>query len=277
VSPATSRAASRLRGIAPRRVKAVVLQNAYSVRHSPLRIMELLYWPLLEVVLWGYVSRYLQRQNADVLGGATTLIGAVVLWDVLFRSQQELSQTFLFDMWDRNVLNLFASPLRQVEYFLGGLVFSIARVLVGSVFLVVAARVVFGYDFLSAGVIVPPALLILTGMGWALGLFIRSLIMRFGSNAEVLAWSIVFLLQPISAVFYPVSVLPGWMQAVSKAVPASHVFEALRTYRATGGVLAGRLVLAGVLDLALLAVAAAVAARSYRIAREKGLLGKLGY
>jgi ABC-2 type transport system permease protein len=266
-----------LGGVAPRRVKAVVLQNLYSVRHSPLRIMELLYWPLLEVVLWGYVSEFLQRQEADIPGGASILIGSVLLWDVLFRSQQELSQTFLFDMWDRNVLNLFASPLRQAEYFLGGLVFSIARVLIGSAFLVIAARVVFDYDFFTAGAVIVPSLFILSAMGWALGLFIRALIMRFGSNAEVLAWSLVFLLQPISAVFYPVSVLPGWMQAVSKVVPASHVFEALRAYRESGDVLAGRLVLAGALDVVLLALGAWTAARMYRVAREKGLLGKLGY
>lgn len=263
--------------ISLRRVRAIILQNTYTMRRSPLRLMELFYWPLLEVILWGFITSYLARSRADLPGGVGVLLGAVVLWDVMFRSQQELAMTCLIDMWDRNVLNLYASPLRQSEYVLAGVVFSAVRVVLGSLLLVVVTRIAFGFDLLTAGAVLPPALLILVGMGWSLGLLIRAGIMRFGSNAEVLAWSAAFLLQPLSAVFYPVDVLPDLIERVSYLVPASHVFEALRAFLATGEVAVVRLAVGAALDVGYLILSALVLKRTFRTVREKGLLSRPGY
>jgi ABC-2 type transport system permease protein len=258
-------------------VRAIILQNLFIMRRSPLRVMELVYWPLLEVVLWGFFTRFLAGRNADIPGGVAVLLGAVILWDVLFRSQQELTMTCLIDMWDRNALNLYASPLRQSEYVLGGILFSAARVLVGSTVLVLVTRLAFGFDLLTAGAVLAPALAVLVGMGWALGIFIRAAILRFGTNAEVLAWSLAFALQPIAAVFYPVDVLPAWLQRVAFFVPASHVFEALRGLFATGQVALGGLGIAAVLDVAYLALASAAIAAANRAVRRSGLLTRPGY
>lgn len=260
-----------------RRVWAVVLQNAFIMRHSPLRMMELFYWPLIEVVLWGFIATFLATTRADIPGGVSVLLGAVLLWDVLFRSQQELVMTCLIDMWDRNALNLYASPLRQFEYVLAGVLFSVARVIVGTSVLVLVTRIAFGFDLLRVGVVLLPAFAVLVGMGWALGLVIRAALLRFGSNAEVLAWSLAFLLQPVAAVFYPVDVLPGWLQSVALAVPAAHVFEALRALFATGEAQLGRLLLAGLLDLVYLAVGAGALSAAMRAVRSRGLLSRPGY
>jgi ABC-2 type transport system permease protein len=263
--------------VSGRRIRAIVLQNAYTMRRSPLRLMELLYWPLLEVVLWGFISSYLARQDTDIPGGVEILLGAVVLWDVMFRSQQELAMTCLVDMWDRNVLNLYASPLRQSEYILGGVIFSMGRVLAGTAVLVVVTRLAFGFDVLRFGAVLLPALLALVGMGWALGLVIRATILRFGSNAEVVAWSLAFLLQPVSAVFYPVDVLPAWLERVAFFVPASHVFEAVRAFLATGVTRYGELAWALALDGVYLLGGAALAATSFQAVRRLGLLSRPGY
>ncbi len=260
-----------------RRIWGVVLQNAYIMRRSPLRLMELLYWPLIEVVLWGFITSYLARRQTDIPGGVEILLGAVVLWDVMFRSQQELAMTCLIDMWDRNVLNLYASPLRQSEYILGGVVFSVARVLVGTGVLVVVARLAFGFDVLRLGAVLLPGFGALVAMGWALGLVIRAAILRFGSNAEVVAWSLAFLFQPISAVFYPVDVLPAWLERVAFFVPASHVFEAVRAFLATGTARFGELALALALDVVYLVAGAMLAARSFQAVRHRGLLSRPGY
>ncbi|MGH8898171.1 MAG: ABC transporter permease [Egibacteraceae bacterium] len=260
-----------------RRIRAVVLQHAFIMRRSPFRMMELFYWPLIEVVLWGFIATFLATTRARIPGGVGVLLGAVVLWDVLFRSQQELVMTYMIDMWDRNVLNLYASPLRQVEYVLGGVLFSTARVLVGTSILVLVTRVAFGFNMLRAGAILLPAFLVLVGMGWALGLVIRAAILRFGSNAEVLAWSLAALLQPVAAVFYPVDVLPGWLQSVALMVPAAHVFEALRALFATGEAQLGRLLFAGLLDLVYLAVGALALSAAMRAVRQRGLLSRPGY
>jgi ABC-2 type transport system permease protein len=260
-----------------RRIRGIILQNAFVMRRSPLRLMELFYWPMIEVLLWGFISSFLARRNADIPGGVGVLLGAVVLWDIMFRSQQELAVTYLIDVWDRNILNLYASPLRQSEYFLGGLLFSIVRIAVGTSFLVVLARFAFGFNLLRAGAILVPAFIVLVGMGWALGLFIRAAILRFGSNAEVLVWSLAFLLQPVSAVFYPVAVLPNWLQTVAFFIPSSHVFEALRTLFATGDVLGASLAVGAVLDVVYFLIAARVAQAAFRSVRERGLLSRPGY
>ncbi len=260
-----------------RRAQAILLQNWYVMKRSPIRIFELFYWPVIEVVLWGFITIYLARADAQIPGGVTVLLGAVLLWDVLFRSQQELNITQLIDMWDRNIVNLYASPLRPSEYFLGSLVFSIGRVAVGTTALVLIARFWFDFNLLRAGATLVPALLILITFGWVLGILIRAAIMRFGTNAEVLAWSLAFLLQPVSAVFYPVATLPGWLQGVARFVPASHVFEALRTFLAEGRVLAARLGFAAGLVAVYLVLASLVALASYQRVRQLGLLSRPGY
>lgn len=260
-----------------RRVRGVVLQNVFVMRHSPLRIMEMVYWPFIEVVLWGFLTTYLAQRKTNLPGGVNVLLGAVVLWDVCFRTQQELAMTQLMDMWDRSILNLYASPLRMSEYVTGAMLFSFVRVLVGSTLLVLFVRVAFAFDLITAGATLVPAFLLLLGFGWALGLLIRAAVLRFGSNAEVLAWSLALLLQPVSAVFYPIASLPGWLQPIARGVPASHVFEALRAFLAHGNVLVGDLVTAGLLDVVYLAIASAVLAGAYRSVRVLGLLSRPGY
>ncbi|MFQ5947658.1 MAG: ABC transporter permease [Acidimicrobiia bacterium] len=260
-----------------RRVRGIMLQNFYVMKRSPIRLMEVFYWPLLEVVVWGYITVFLARQQASIPGGVGVLLGAVLLWDVMFRSQQELSVPHLIDMWDRNILNLHASPVRQSEYVAGGIIFSIARVIVGTTVLILVAHFGFGFNLFTAGATLVPALTILVVMGWSLGLVIRAAILRFGSNAEILAWSVAFLLQPVAAVFYPVDVLPGWLQAVSRLIPVSYVFEALRAFLADGEVLAAQLAFAGVLVVGYFFAAAWLAGFSYQKVRQLGLLTRPGY
>jgi ABC-2 type transport system permease protein len=260
-----------------RRIWAIVLQNLYSMRRTPIRIMDLLYWPLLQVVLWGFITRFLVARQADLPGGVTVLLGAVVLWDVLQRTQQELALTGITDMWDRNVLNLYASPLRQSEYVLGGLLYSFGRVVVGTLVLVVVARLAFGLDLLEVGPVLVLALLILVAMGWAMGIGIRAMVLRFGSSADVLTWSAVVALQPVAAVFYPVDVLPAWLQVVARLVPASYVFEALRALFATGVAPLGGLAIAAGLDILYVGIAALLLGRAARAVRDLGLLTRPGY
>ena len=259
-----------------RHVKGVVLQNFYVMKHSPLRIMEMVYWPFIEVILWGFITTYLEG-HSDIPGGVAILLGAVVLWDVCFRTQQELAMTQLMDMWDRSILNLYASPLRQREYVAGAIVFSFVRVALGTLLLSVFVGVAFGFNILDTGAVLVPAFLVLLGFGWALGLLIRACVLRFGSNAEVLAWSLALLLQPVAAVFYPIDSLPGWLQPIAQAIPVSHVFEAARAFLADGDVLWGQLALGAGLDVVYLAAGAWILSVAYRSVRARGLLSRPGY
>lgn len=260
-----------------RRVRGIVLQNWFVMKRSPIRIFELFYWPVIEVVLWGFITVFLADAEARIPGGVAVLLGAVLLWDLMFRSQQELAITQLIDMWDRNIVNLYASPLRQSEYVAGALLFSVARVTVGTSFLIAIANLWFGFNLLEVGSLLIPAMVTLVVFGWAIGLLIRAAVMRFGTNAEVLAWSLAFLLQPVSAVFYPVDTLPGWLQGVARGLPTAHVFEAMRAYLATGTIRGGALAWAALLAIGYLGLGAAVLKGAYQQVRRLGLLAKPGY
>lgn len=260
-----------------RRVRAVLLHQWYDTRRSPVRTIELAYWPVLWLVLWGFITNYFLTAGADVPGGVRILLGGLILWELTYRASLEMSWAFMIDVWDRNILNLHASPLTPAEHFVGSLIFSLIRATAAVTLLVVMAWLFFDYNLLDAGRVVPAAVLILLGMGFALGLAIRATILRYGSNAEIVAWSLPFLVQPVAAVFYPIDVLPGWLQGVANAVPASHVFEALRAFVADGEVLAARLGVALALDAVYFAIAAAYAARVYHTVRVRGLLGRPGY
>jgi ABC-2 type transport system permease protein len=181
------------------------------------------------------------------------------------------------DMWDRSILNLYASPLRQREYVTGAILFSFARVVIGTTLLALFVAVSFDFNILDTGATLVPSFMILLGFGWGLGLLIRATVLRFGSNAEVLAWSLALLIQPAAAVFYPVSSLPGWLQPISHAIPVSHVFEAARAFLARGEVLVRELVVGGLLDVGYLAVGAIVLSIAYRSVRTRGLLSRPGY
>jgi len=265
------------RKFAPHRVRAVVLQHLLNVWHSPIRLIELFYWPIIQLVLWGFITSYLLSSAVDLPGGVLALLGAVMLWDHTFRMQNELNLVSMFDMWDRNQVNLRASPLTQVEYLCAALILALARSFSGSVVLVVLARWWFDYDLFTIGATLLPALIVLTLFATALGFFIGGFITRFGSNAQILAWSLAALLQPFAAVFYPVSALPGWLQVVARALPVSHVFEALRAVVAETPAPAAGLGIALAEAIILLALAFAFNLWAYRRVRELGLLSSPGY
>jgi ABC-2 type transport system permease protein len=231
----------------------VVLRDLYALRHSVVRVFEILYWPLVELLIWGYVSLYLQaRQVPAVVAG---LLGGVLLWQLLHRSQAEISIAFMEDVWSRNLLNVFASPLTPGEYVAGMVAFSFAKLVAATAIMGVLALVLYGFGLFSLGPALVPFAALLLVMGWALGVFTVGVVLRFGHSAEVVAWALSFAFQPFAAVFYPVAILPGPMRAVAAAVPASHVFEGMRAVIAGRGVDVGSLAGAAALDLAYVAAA----------------------
>src|SRR5215210_1772915 len=190
--------------------------------------MEIFYWPFLDLVIWGFITLYLVRYQNQVPGFVSFFLGALILWDMLFRSQQGITISFLEELWARNLMNLFASPLKPSEFLAATMAMSIMKVACVSIVMAVCAVLFYSYNVLVIGLWLIPFVFNLVVTGWVIGVFTTSLIMRFGQEAEVLAWSMVFLFQPISCVFYPLEVLPGWLQPVAWANPAAHVFEGMR-------------------------------------------------
>ncbi len=259
--------------MSPVRTFAVVLRQYYLIRGSFARFLPLFAWVAVDIVLWGFLSRYLNTVTTEGMDFVPRLLGAVLLWDFLTRVAQGVTVAFLEDVWSRNFLNFFATPLSVGEY-LGGLVItSVATSLVGLVVMLLLATTVFGLPFLAYGLMVVPFLLILFLSGIALGIFGAALVLRMGPASEWFIWMIPATISPFAGVFYPLSSLPGWMQAISHALPPSYVFEGMR--RILEGSMAGStLVWGGLLTLGYLGLAAWFFRRTYRYAIRTGLIAR---
>jgi ABC-2 type transport system permease protein len=238
--------------------------------------MEVFYWPLLNLLVWGFMTVYLARYRQNLPGFVTFFIGALILWDILFRSQTGISVAFLEDVWAKNFLNLFASPLKPTEYLTALMMLSAAKIVTISTAMTLLAWLVYSFNIFILGMSLVPFVLNLIIMGWAIGIFTIALILRFGQEAEVLAWALGFLFMPVSAVFYPVDVLPPFLRFVARGVPSSYVFEGMREVILNGHVPAQELIWAFVLNGFYILGALCFFRWNFRAVKNKGLLVRIG-
>jgi ABC-2 type transport system permease protein len=220
--------------MSPQRTAAIVLRQLYLFRGSPVRILPLFGWVVIDVILWGFITRYLNSFPSSGYNFVPALLGAVLLWDFFTRVMQGLTTAFFEDVWSRNFLNVFASPILISEYIAGLVVSSIWTSMVGLIMMLILAKGFFGLSLLDYGLLLIPFFLVLFLCGIALGIFASALVLRMGPAAEWLIWPIPAMISPFAAVFYPLSTLPGWMQWIGHALPPSYVFEGMRA------ILAGR-------------------------------------
>jgi len=203
-----------------------------------------------------------------------SLLGAVLMWDFFTRIMQGVSTAFLEDVWTRNFLNLFATPLTIPEYILGLVITSMATSSVGLVVMLVLATAVFGLPFFSLGALLVPFLLVLFAFGIALGIFASALVLRLGPASEWLVWPLPALLSPFVGVFYPLATLPPWMQGVAHLLPPSYVFEGMRAMLAGRPFGAEGLLLGAALAALDIVLAGCFFARIFRYAIRTGLLAR---
>ena len=258
------------------RVLAVTLRHLYLYKRSLSRMLEVFYFPLLDILVWGFITVYLQQFQKALPHFLVFLLGALILWDILYRTQQGISISFLEEMWSRNLLNLFASPLTPGEFLAATMIISLVKLTLSATVAVFLAWLLYGFNLFQIGISLVPFVLNLILMGWAVGILTTAVILRYGQKAEVLAWGLAFLFQPLSAVFYPVAVFPRPLAVVALAVPATHVFEGMRAVIQTHRFPVEHLAWAFGLNALYLAVSLAFFYRIFRVVREKGLLLKIG-
>ncbi len=257
-------------------VSALVLRYVFLYTRNPVRFVELIFWPLVDLLVWGFLTVYLRKQGVgDFPTAITFLIGAMILWDVMFRSQQGVAISFLEDVWTRNLLNVFVAPVRTSEYVAATCMVGVLRVGVTLVVLTMVAALAYQFHLSSLGLALPAFLANLILFGWFLGMISTALIMRWGQAAESLAWAVPFFIQPLAAVFYPVAVLPSWLQPVAKALPCTPVFEGMRAVLAGQPTPWGDLRHALILNVVWGIVAASFFAANLRHVRKTGLLVKV--
>jgi ABC-type multidrug transport system ATPase subunit/ABC-type polysaccharide/polyol phosphate export permease len=216
-----------------RRIGALVERYIYLLRSSGVRLVEFVYWPFLQMLTWGFLQKYLALTTSALAQAAGALIGSVLLWEILFGSKLGFSTAFVEEVWSRNLGNLLTSPLRPYEFVAALSLWSVIR-LVSMIPVAIAASVIFGFNLLDLGLPLVAFFAVLVLTSWSLGLISAGVILRYGLGAEGLAWSLPILLLPICSVFYPVSVLPNWLQPVALALPPTHVFEGMRSILLNG-------------------------------------------
>lgn len=259
-----------------RRVSAMVLRHLYILRGSWPRVLEMAYWPAVNMVVWGFTSQFFRAHSDWVAQAAGVLIGAVLLWDVMFRGNLGVALSFMEEMWSRNLGHLSVSPLRPHELVAAMLTMSFIRTMLGVVPAALLAIPLYHFSLFDLG----PALIgfwfNLMVTGWAIGLAVSALVLRFGLGAESMAWVTVFAVAPLAGIYYPIATLPGWLQPVAWALPPAYVFEGMRSvmvdhvfrWDLLGGAVA--------LNLVYLLAATALFLHTHHVARQRGLLLSVG-
>lgn len=260
----------------PRRIAAVILRHWFVLRGSWPRIVELAYWPTMQMILWGFMTKFLVTQTSYVGQAFGILLSGALLWDVLFRGQLGVSISFLEDIWSRNLGHLFVSPLRPIEMISALMVMSLIRALIGIGPAAILAGWFFGFNILSLGFSLVAFFFNLTVMGWSIGLLICGLILRYGQGAESLAWAAIFALAPISGIYYPVETLPSFLQIFSWCLPSSYVFEGMRAVLNHQEIRIDLMMQAVAINLVLLSIGCIAFLYFFQQARRRGQLLQQG-
>ena len=255
-------------------IAAIVLRQFYLMRGSISRVLPLFIWVAVDIVLWGFMTKYLNTIASPGFDFVPVLLGAVLFWDFFTRVMHGVTMAFFEDVWSRNFLNIFASPMTIAEYLAGLVTTSIATSAVGLLVMLVLATAVFGLSFFSYGGAFVPFLLVLFLFGIALGIVGCGIVLRLGPSAEWFVWPIPALLSPFAGVFYPVATLPEWMQLVARLLPPAYVFEGMRAIVMGGTVSRFSLVVGGVLAVIDVLIASVFFTRVYRQAVRTGLIAR---
>jgi ABC-2 type transport system permease protein len=259
-----------------RRIGAMVRRYAILILGSVPRMLELAYWPLVQMLMWGFLQTHLAGSTSLFANAAGLLIGSVLLWDVLVRGQMGFSLSFLEELWSRNLGNILMSPLRPTEYVVSLMAISMIRLMIGVLPAVFLAYLFFDFNLFSLGLPVAAFFANLVFFGWVIGLTANGLVVRYGLGAESIVWIAVFSILPLSCVYYPLATLPEWLQYIAGALPSTQVFEGLRALVIDGTFRPGLMIKAFALNIVYFGVAFLIFRHFLKVARIKGTLMQLG-
>ncbi len=256
------------------RVSAIILKTQYTFRRDIFRIFDIFWWPAFSLFIWGLFSSYMQNMSGGSVNVVTILLGGVILWTFFDRASKDISLAIIDELWSKNFVNLFSSPLTITEYLVAIIIVAMGKLLVSAAFMFTLASVFYAFHVSSVGWFLVPAALGLTLTGWTMSLVVQSCIMRWGHTVEVFIWAVATLIQPFSCVFYPITALPGWAQYIARALPPMYVFENMRSALNGRGINTGEILISFGLNIFYFALALLFFYRSFRFAKKEGLLIK---
>lgn len=259
-----------------RRILSLMLRHFYLIKASLPRIVDLIYWPTVQIILWGFVSKFFTMHSTYFNNTAGIILSAAILYDFLFRSSISYNMLFLEEIWSRNLINLFVSPLKVNEIVIALTCTALLRTLIGLVPAVLIAIPLFGISLLELGYPLILLLLSLYIFGITLGLLVTAGLVRFGPSFENIAWASLFFIAPIGCIYYPVEILPNWLQPIALALPLAHIFEETRSILITNTVHYSNIYYALLLNMIYLILAICTFYYSFKNAKIKGSLINVG-
>jgi ABC-2 type transport system permease protein len=252
------------------RIDAVIRRHFYVTIHSPTRLIELGFWPVIDLVLWGMITTFLAGSATELPVPVSFFLGGVILWDLVFRSKNAVALCLLEEVHSQNLISMFASPITATEYLVGAVAWGLSKVAWTWTVMTVLAWALFHFGVLQMGPELAIFAAVLIVYGISLALVVIGCVLRFGYAADELTWALAGLVVPFSAVFYPVSALPEWARAVAMLVPPAHVFEAMRASLAGSSSAWGSVAFAAALDVVYLGVGFAFARAMFRQLLRRG-------
>ena len=258
------------------RIKALFLRHIYLIKGSVPRIIDLIYWPTIQIILWGFISKFFSINATNLNYGVGIILSAAVLYDFLFRSSISFNMLFLEEIWSRNLTNLFVSPIKLSEIIISLTIAALARALIGVVPAVLIISPLFDFSIFELGFGIFPMLINLYIFGISLGLMVSSGLLRFGPAFENIAWSSLFLLAPIGCIYYPLSILPDWLQFISKLFPLVYIFETARGILIENNLNNINLIYATLINLFYFTFSTFLFYVSFHMAKKKGNLINIG-
>lgn len=210
------------------RIWAVILRHYFESKHNLDKILDIVYWPVLDVIVWGFLTVYLSKNQLVGFDIRGFILGAAISWGAFYSFQKDLSTGFLDELWSRNLVNLFSTPLSVWEYLSGLLTVNFSKMMMGFITATILALVLYGFDIYSYALELLPHFFNLLVFAITLGIIITGFIFRYNTKIQSLAWSFAALLQPVSCVFYPLDILPDFLKNIAIFLPTTHAFEGMR-------------------------------------------------
>lgn len=215
------------------RVFAMIYRYWLSMKHSYDRIGDMFYWPAMDLFIWGLTGLYFV-QDSNNQNALIFLLTGLIYWMVIWRANYEISTNLLAEMWDKNLVNIFASPLKISEWIAAVMIFGFIKMFITITFSASLAWILYSYPIFLYGFYTIPIIVSLVLTGWTAGFIVAAFIIRFGMKIQTLAWTGVALISPFSVLYFPLSILPDWAQRVAFFIPSSHIFEGMREIVVTG-------------------------------------------
>jgi ABC-2 type transport system permease protein len=210
------------------RVWGVILRYLFLFRHSLNKLADSFYWPTVDLLLWGLTVSYVKSVSPNPGNIVIVVISGIIFWLIVWRGQYEISVNLLEELWNKNIVNMFVSPLKLREWILSVIILGFVKTFLSVLFASLVAFILYKVKIFFFGFYLIPFVILLSMTGWWVGFIVAGLVLRYGTRVEQFAWSMIYLISPFSAIYYPLAILPKWGQDVAAFVPTSYVFESIR-------------------------------------------------